>query len=124
MTENRPRVVDLLAGEAVETWSTAFGMTGRVFSDAGIEAVWVSKDREEVDPSWFSQDTVDLLVVLQGLLRVEFADGAHPTTTLSPGQMLILPAGARCRAYRWPRDSETSAIFLAVYPQATTGPRS
>ncbi len=121
MTDDGPRVINLLAGEADEIWSTAFGTTGRVFSDQGIEAVWVRKEREEVDPAWFSQDTVDLLVVLQGQLRVEFADDAYPPSVMSPGQMLILPAGAKCRAYRWPRDAESATVFLAVYPQSSAG---
>ncbi|MGA7672467.1 MAG: hypothetical protein WBW04_18735 [Nitrolancea sp.] len=120
MAESDPRIVDLLNGEAEETWSTAFGKTGRVYADERIEAVWVSKEREQIDPAWFSQDTVDLLVLLQGQLRVEFAEESHPGSIMSPGQMLILPAGGKCRAYRWPRESETPAVFLAVYPSAST----
>jgi hypothetical protein len=34
------------------------------------------------------------------------------------GDLLVLPANTRCRAYRWPRDSRTAAVFLAVYPHA------
>lgn len=66
---------------------------------------------------WFSQDGVDLLVVLQGQLRIEFAQPDFPPYLLQPGDMLVLPANTACRAYHWPRDAEQSTIFLAVYPQ-------
>ncbi len=121
MADDEPRIIDLLRGEAEETWSSPFGTTGRIFSGEGIEAVWVRKEREEIDPGWFSQRTVDLLLVINGLLRVEFAGDRHPATTMHPGQMLILPAETRCRAYRWPRDAEGATLFLAVYPQEAIG---
>ncbi len=121
MTANAPRVVDLLRGDAEETWSTPYGTTGRVFNGAGIEAVWVSKEREEIDPGWFSQHSVDLIVVMQGQLRVEFADSHLEERTLQSGQMLILPADVACRAYRWPRNAGSATIFLAIYPQHATG---
>lgn len=116
-----PRIVNLLQGDADETWSTAYGTTGRVFRGGGIEAVWVSKEREEIDSSWFSQRTVDLLVVLQGKLRLEFDTDDVDHATLEPGQMLILPANAKCRAYRWPRHADEATIFLAVYPMDGVG---
>jgi quercetin dioxygenase-like cupin family protein len=121
MGDNTPRFVDLLRGEAEETWTTSFGTTGRVFTGSGIEAVWVSKENETIDPDWFSRETVDLIVVLRGRLRIEFAEGRDETRTMEPGQMLILPPNTRCRAYRWPRDSRDPAVFLAVYPQMSHG---
>lgn len=121
MAGDEPRIVDVLKGEAEETWSTPFGTTGRIFSGAGIEAVWVSKEREEIDPSWFSQRTVDLLYVVKGDLRLEFAGDRYPAMTMRPGQLLILPAEMKCRAYRWPRDAEEATVFLAVYPQGAEG---
>jgi len=122
MDRETPQVFDLLGGEAEETWSTRYGVTGRVFSGQGVEAVWVSKEREEIDPDWFTQPVVDLLVVMSGHLCVEFADSEVEDRILAPGQMLILPADTRCRAYRWPRDAREPTIFLAVYPQHEPGP--
>lgn len=37
------------------------------------------------------------------------------------GDCLILPAGTRCRAYRWPRDRPEAAVFVAMYPSAGAG---
>lgn len=103
-------------GEALAITETPFGSVGRLFRGEGIEAVWVSKRDEAIDPGWFSQSSVDLIVVLQGKLRVEFEGGEQSDATLEPGDVLILPAQKRCRAYRWPRDIPTPTVFLAVYP--------
>jgi hypothetical protein len=110
------KVFDILAQEALTTRETPFGEVGTLYSDREIEAVWVSKHAEAVDRGWFSQDAVDLIVVLQGRLRVEFADPGHAARTLEPGCLLVLPPATRCRAYRWPRTAEGATVFLAVYP--------
>jgi hypothetical protein len=110
------RVFDILAQEALATTETSFGKVGTLHSDGQIEAVWVSKRAEAVDRGWFSQDTVDLIVVLQGRLRVEFADPGDEARTLDQGTLLVLPPATKCRAYRWPRTAEGATVFLAVYP--------
>jgi hypothetical protein len=112
-----PRVFDLLRGDATETTSSPFGAVGLVHSGEGIEVVWVSKQAEQLDPDWFSTETVDLLVVVQGLLRVEFDDTRFPELTLEPGQLLVLPGRTPCRAYRWPREAGEATVFLAAYPR-------
>jgi quercetin dioxygenase-like cupin family protein len=111
-----PRIFRTLHSEALEIKRTPFGSVGRVFSGEGIEAVWVCKQAEAIDPDWFSQSTADLLLVVSGRLRVEFEQPDQAPRTLEPGDLLVLPAHTRCRAYRWPRDSQEPAIFLAVYP--------
>ena len=35
---------------------------------------------------------------------------------LSAGEVLVLPAGQRCRAYRRPRDRREATAFVAAYP--------
>jgi quercetin dioxygenase-like cupin family protein len=112
---NGPRVFNILRREAIEIKQTPFGDVGRVFSGEGLEAVWVSKHDEQIAPDWFSQDTVDLLLVVQGQLRVEFESQAD-ALVLQPGDLLVLPANTRCRAYRWPRDRRVATVFVAVYP--------
>lgn len=107
----------LLAGDAVDTRTSATGRVGTVYSGDGIEAVWVSKDREAVDRRWFVQSAVDLILVLQGRLRVEFEDAGTRTRVLRRGELLILPKGTRGRAYRWPRSAPRATVFLAVYPK-------
>jgi hypothetical protein len=111
------RVFDVLAQEALATRETPFGSVGTLYSDGQIEAVWVSKHVEAVDPDWFTQGAVDLIVVLQGRLRIEFADPEHEARTLEPGNVLVLPPATKCRAYRWPRTAESATVFVAVYPR-------
>jgi len=111
-----PRVFSVLRGEALRTRSGPFGEAGTLCSADGIEVAWVSKSGEQVDPDWFCSDQVDVLMVVQGQLRVEFESAAWPDRVLSGGDVLVLPAGCRCRAYRWPRDAAEATVFLAAYP--------
>ena len=112
-----PRVFRTLRGDAIETTTSAYGSVGRLFTGEGLELVWVRKENEEVDPGWFSQSAVDLIVVLQGGLRCEFDDPASESTNLCAGDVLILPADTRCRAYRWRREQRDATIFIAIYPK-------
>ena len=112
----QPRVFNVLRGDATSVSQSPYGSVGTLFTGREIEAVWVSKQAEAVDPGWFSTDTVDLMLVVQGRLRVEFEDAAFESRTLEPGDLLVLPPATRCRAYRWPRDAEHATIFFAVYP--------
>jgi hypothetical protein len=91
---------------------------GTLFRGEGIEAVWVAKQDEVIDPDWFTQRAVDLILVLQGELRVEFAQAECPPVVLGAGDLLVLPPNTRCRAYRWPRDRQEATMFFAVYPLA------
>lgn len=92
---------------------------GTLYSGDGLEVVWVSKRGEQVDLDWFCSDQVDVLFVVQGQLKVEFESAAWQDRVLAAGNVLVLPAGCRCRAYRWPRDAVEATIFLAAYPAAT-----
>jgi hypothetical protein len=110
------QVFNVLRGEANHVRSTPFGDVGTVFSGRSMELVWVSKHGEHVDDSWFRMKAVDLIMVLQGQLKFEFESPDHDDRVLGPGELLVLPAEARCRACRWPRDAGPAAIFLAAYP--------
>ena len=111
----RIRVFHVLEGDALQIKSTPYGHVGRLYGDERIEAVWVRKQEEAINPEWFSQSTVDLILVMQGQLNVEF-EGETKDRLLRQGDLLVLPGDTRCKAYRWPRESEEAAIFLAVYP--------
>jgi hypothetical protein len=111
-----PEVFNVALGQAREVRSTPFGAVGTVFSGQGIEMVWVSKLAEPIDQSWFCPDRVDLILVVQGQLKFEFESPGQPDRVLSAGEVLVLPAGQRCRAYRWPRDRREATVFVAVYP--------
>ena len=84
--------------------------------------VWVSKLAEPIDESWFSSPEVDLILVVPGQLKFEFESPGSPDRVLSVGDVLVLPAGARCRAYRWPRDARVPTVFVAAYPAGGNRP--
>ena len=111
-----PEVFNVVLGQAREVRSTPFGDVGTVFSGQGIEMVWVSKRAEPIDQNWFCSDRVDLILVVQGQLKFEFESPGQPDRVLSAGEVLVLPAGQRCRAYRWPRDRREATVFVAAYP--------
>lgn len=114
--DTAPLVFNVLAGEASHIRATPFGDVGTVFSGQRMEFVWVSKHGEPVDENWFSMKEVDLIMVVQGQLRLEFDSPAQRDRILNVGEALVLPADARCRAFRWPRDSDHATIFVAAYP--------
>lgn len=113
-----PMFFDVLQGEASSVRDTSFGRVGSVYTDDAIEMVWVSKQAEAIDPGWVRQDAVDLLIVVQGQLKVEFESSLYHEHVMKPGEVLVLPPGIRCRAYRWPREVETATVFIAVYPKS------
>lgn len=96
---DEPVVFNVLRGEAVELTPSAYGTVGRLFIGDGVEAVWVSKEHEEIDPGWFSQDRVDLILVVQGELRFEFERDDLEPLLLRPGDFMILPPNTRCRVW-------------------------
>lgn len=111
-----PQVFRLLQGEALDIHRSPTGQVGRVFCGEGLEAVWVAKQQKVIDAAWFCQPTVDLLLIEQGQLRVEFEQTHQASVVLEPGDLLVLPPHTRCRAYRWPCERPEATIFLAVYP--------
>jgi len=111
-----PQVFHILREEALDLRHSPTGRVGQVYRGEGLEVVWVAKQEEVIDAAWFAQPTVDLLIVLQGRLRVEFEEETRAPLVLEPGDLLKLPANTRCRAYRWPRDQQEATIFVAVYP--------
>jgi uncharacterized protein YjlB len=120
--EPGPQVFNVLRGEASQVRSTPFGDVGTVFSGRGLEMVWVSKLAEPVDEDWFFSAEVDLILVVQGQLKFEFEAPGQPGRVLGVGDVLVLPAGVRCRAYRWPRDASEATVFVAAYPAGGSRP--
>ncbi len=112
----RPTVFRTLKGEGTRVRLGPTGEVGTIFRGGGLEVVWVRKDGEMIDPNWFMSRKVDILMVIQGRLRVEFSERHLPTAVLGVGDVLVLPPGTKCRAYRWPRSSRRATVFLAVYP--------
>lgn len=111
------RQFNVLKGEAPRVEKTPYGAVGTMVDDAVIEVVWVAKQDEAVDPEWYSQEELDVLYLVRGMLRVEFADEPSASRPLGEGDLLVIPPGTRCRAYRWPRESRNPAIFVAITPR-------
>lgn len=114
--ESAGQVFNVLRGEAASLSTSPFGAVGTLYSGEGIELVWVSKQGESVDEDWFCSADVDLILVVQGQLKFEFERQGLADRVLDVGDVLILPAGERCRAYRWPRDAPGATVFVAAYP--------
>lgn len=100
-----PQIFDVLRGGAAELRPGPFGDVGTMFSGHGIEVVWVSKLGESVDDNWFWSHEADVILVVQGQLKVEFEALDQRDRILKVGEALVLPPRMRCRAYRWPRDA-------------------
>lgn len=115
-TMDKPQIYLILRDEASELRHSPFGSVGTLFSGEGIEAVWVKKQGEEIDPDWFSQPMVDLILVLQGKLKIEFERTDLTPRMPEPGDRIVLPPETRCCANRWLREAEGATMFLAVYP--------
>ncbi len=111
-----PQIFDVLHGGAMQLRPGPFGDVGTMFSGHGIEVVWVSKLGESVDDNWFWSHEADVILVVQGQLKVDFEASDQPDRLLGVGEALVLPPRMRCRAYRWPRDATQATIFVAAYP--------
>jgi hypothetical protein len=117
----RPRVFRSLSEEARSIDRTPVGSVGRMHVGGGVEAVWVSKRPDQIDPDWFASDRVDVLVLVSGSLRVEFDSPDLPDQDLRVGDVLVLPARQRCRVYPALDDGGRPAVFVAIYPTDAAG---
>jgi mannose-6-phosphate isomerase-like protein (cupin superfamily) len=97
--------------EALETRETPFGSVGVVHAGAELQAWWIRKDDEAIDPSWSTMAHEDLLYVIEGTLRLVL-EGEEPRD-LAAGECFVIPPGKAFRGYRGPRDGEP-CLFLAV----------
>jgi len=101
----------------VVTRETPYG-TVEVLHEGPDVTVWrIRKDGEEVDPALSRADRDDVLVVVEGALRLE-PEGREPRV-LRAGEVFVIPAGTPFRGYRWPRDGGPCE-FVAVAPSGTT----
>jgi mannose-6-phosphate isomerase-like protein (cupin superfamily) len=109
--------VDVAAREASAVEDSAYGSVGVVHSGEDLDAWWIWKDDEDVEPTLAVIDREDLLCVISGSLRLELE--GHESRIVGPGQVAVIPAGTPFRGYRWPRDGEP-CLFLAVAPAGAT----
>lgn len=97
--------------DAPEKPESPYGAVGVLHDGADLQAWWIWKDDEEIDPEWSEMPREDLLYVIEGTLRLEL-EGDEPRD-LSSGECFVIPSGRRFRGYRWPRDGQP-CLFLAV----------
>lgn len=106
-------VVDVEAQEASSVELSPYGSVGVVHAGADLEAWWIWKEDEELEPTRAVVDREDLLYVIKGSLCLEL-DGGE-SHVLHAGEAFVIPAGKPFRGYRWPRDG-APCLFLAVAP--------
>ena len=98
--------------KALEVVESPFGSVGILHLGSDLNAWWIFKDREEIDPEWTIFSREDFLLVVRGGLKLELRDGAD--VVLGAGDSFVIPAGSAFRGYRWPRDSSEPCLFVAV----------
>jgi mannose-6-phosphate isomerase-like protein (cupin superfamily) len=109
--------IDVEAQEASSVKLSPYGSVGVVHSGADLEAWWIWKAGEEVEPTQAVVDREDLLYIIKGSLRLNL-DGGE-SHVLHAGEAFVIPAGTPFRGYRWPRDG-APCLFLAVAPAEAT----
>ena len=92
---------------------TPYGSVEELHLGGDLEAYRIVKIDEEIEPGFAVMDRDDLVYVERGALRVEI-EGREPFV-LEAGDVFVIPAGTRFRAYRWPRDGAPCA-FLGICP--------
>jgi mannose-6-phosphate isomerase-like protein (cupin superfamily) len=97
---------------------TPYGTVEDVHAGTDLDAWWIVKKDEEIEPRPAVMDRDDLLYVAEGSLRLELA-GREPFM-LHAGELFVIPAGTPFRGYRWPRESTEACRFLAVAPTGAT----
>ena len=108
--------LNVIAREAAEVHESPYGSVGVLHEGPDLNAWWIWKDREEIEPDWSTLTREDFLYVVQGSLRLEFRDDPGGTLTIEAGESFVIPAGLAFRGYRWPRDSDDPCLFVAVSP--------
>jgi mannose-6-phosphate isomerase-like protein (cupin superfamily) len=109
--------LDVLARQALSQQDSPYGAVGVLHAGPDLEAWWIWKDGEEVEPALSVLDRDDLLYVVRGSLGVEL-EGADPVVVRA-GELFVIRAGTPFRGTRWPRDGEP-CLFLAVAPAGAT----
>lgn len=91
---------------------TRYGSVENVHAGADLEAWWILKEDEAIEPGPAMMDRDDLIYVAEGSLRLEL-EGREPLV-LRAGELFVIPAGTLFRGYRWPREGGERCRFLAV----------
>jgi len=63
--------------EALQRGDTPYGSVGVVHDGADLQAWWIWKDEEAIDPDWNALEREDLLYVIKRTLRLEL-EGEPP----------------------------------------------
>ena len=107
--------MNLLSGDGINWRESQYGRGAVVATQPGFEIFWIHKDQEAVDPSLLTMEVDDVLIVLQGELKLELRGDEPQDIVLGPGDMFTIPARVPFRGYRYPRDQVGPTVFIAVY---------
>ena len=107
--------MNLLSGEGITHHETPYGRVAVVASQPEFEVAWIYKEDEPVDPSLSTMEVDDVIVVLQGGLKLELRGEEPHDIVLGPGDVFTIPAGVPFRGYRYPREQTQPTIFLGIY---------
>lgn len=109
--------LNVAALQALSRQDSAYGAVGVLHDGPDLQAWWIWKDKEEVEPTESVMDHDDLLFVVRGTLRLELEH--RDPVIVRAGELFVIPAGTPFRGYRWPRDGEP-CLFLAVAAAGAT----
>ena len=70
--------LDVIARQALSQEDSSYGAVGVFHSGSDLEAWWIWKDGEEVEPPLSVMDRDDLLYVVRGSLRLKLRDASPP----------------------------------------------
>ena len=70
--------LDVIARQALSQEDSPYGAVGVLHSGSDLEAWWIWKDGEEVEPTLSVMDRDDLLYVVRGSLRLELEGRSPP----------------------------------------------
>ena len=74
----RMRPLDVMARQALSQEDSPYGAVGVLHSGSDLEAWWISKDGEEVEPTLSVMDRDDLLYVIRGSFASSSRDASPP----------------------------------------------
>ena len=107
--------MNLLSGDGTNWRDSPYGRGAMVATQPGFEIFWIYKEQEAVDSNLITMDVDDIILVLQGGLKLELHGDDPKDPVLGPGDVFVIPAGMPFRGYRYPRDQIEPTIFIAIY---------
>jgi mannose-6-phosphate isomerase-like protein (cupin superfamily) len=110
--------LEVVARQALPQADSPYGTVGVLHAGSDLNAWWIWKDGEEIEPTFSVMDRDDLLYVVQGALRLHIE--GRESFVLRAGELFVIPAGTPFRGHRWPVEGGEPCLFLAVAPASAS----